>query len=64
MGILHNSPEKAAKHLELIWNNLNDWWNEEGLQNVRREFCNNYAHTPGKPLDRISQLLGDIVKLD
>ena len=43
VGILHDSPEAAAKHINELWNNLDIWWNMPELQSIRSEFCSKYV---------------------
>ncbi len=43
VGILHNSPEEAAAHVINIWDHINDWWNNNDRQIVRRRFMLKYA---------------------
>lgn len=43
VGILHSTPESAAKLLNSIGNNVDQWWNDSSLQAVRKDFCHQYA---------------------
>ena len=45
VGIFHDSPEAAAKFLNKIETNIEEWWNEPKLQLIRREFCDEYVKT-------------------
>lgn len=38
--ILHDGPVSAADHINEIFDNVNKWWNDESLQNVRMQFIN------------------------
>ena len=54
IGILFDSPEAAAKHINELWNNIDIWWNAPELQTIRREFCNKYMYTTNNK-DRVLQ---------
>ena len=43
VGILFDSSEEAAKHINLTWNNISAWWEAKELQRARLDFCNKYA---------------------
>lgn len=45
VGILHDTPESAAAHVNAIGDHVGDWWEQEQLQGVRREFCRRFART-------------------
>ena len=50
VGILFDSSEEAAKHINLTWNNISAWWEAKELQRVRLDFCNKYALTSNDSL--------------
>lgn len=41
--ILHFSPESAAKHIEQVWENIDDWWLSKHVQENINNFCLKYA---------------------
>ena len=45
VGILHNTPESAAMHINKVWNKVDSWWTKQDTQNVRIKFCDQYAKT-------------------
>jgi putative transferase (TIGR04331 family) len=45
VGIFHESPEAAAKFLNKIEPDIEEWWKESKLQLIRREFCDEYVKT-------------------
>ena len=45
VGIFHDSPEAAAKFLNKIETNIEEWWKGPKLQLIRREFCDKYVNT-------------------
>jgi len=60
VGILHETPESAAKQMTLVWNDVSSWWESQEVQSVRKEFCGRYAHIPEKPLDVMAKLFSEI----
>ncbi len=46
VGIFHESAEKAASHISSIWYDIPTWWQSEGVQSARQDFCDRYAATP------------------
>jgi putative transferase (TIGR04331 family) len=38
VGIFHETPESDAKQLLEVWDNIQNWWNDDSLQNVRENF--------------------------
>lgn len=61
VGIFHESPESAARHMNAVWYDLASWWTSSEVQAVRFQFCNRYAHIPEKPLALISSIFKDVV---
>jgi len=53
VGIFHNTPEGAAKHMTNIWDNVDDWWFSDSVQNVRITFCNQFSKIPKDPLKEL-----------
>ena len=43
VGILHFSGVSLAKKLNEIQINIDKWWNDHSLVNVKKEFCHNYC---------------------
>ena len=44
-NIWFSNPIDAAKHINYIWDNPISWWNSQNIQNIRQQFCKNYAFT-------------------
>tara|TARA_E500000178_G_scaffold352651_1_gene416578 strand:+ start:680 stop:2488 length:1809 start_codon:yes stop_codon:yes gene_type:complete len=49
--IIHHEPVDASNHLNSIWNNIEEWWNDKKLQKSRLNFCEALAYTPKKKKD-------------
>jgi putative transferase (TIGR04331 family) len=45
VGILHDTPESAARFLNKIGADISEWWKDETLQEIRKVFCQSYAHS-------------------
>ena len=43
VGILHTHPLSAAEHVKQIYPDVENWWNQSEVQEVRQEFIYNYA---------------------
>lgn len=55
--ILFYSPEDAAKHLNLVYDDLEKWWNDPFTQQIKKEFCEGYIRTDSNWLDKWCDLL-------
>lgn len=60
VGIFHETPESAARHMAQIWDNVDAWWQSESIQQVRREFCACYSHFPERPLERMEKIFREV----
>ena len=61
VGIFHESPESAAKHVNRIWDNINAWWETPELQAVLQRFAKRYCFQPGDLLDRVEAALRETI---
>jgi len=59
VGIFHETPESAAKHLTSIWHDVFAWWNSEPVQRARVNFCARYSRQAENSLDILEKLLKD-----
>jgi putative transferase (TIGR04331 family) len=57
VGMFHESPETAAKHINLIWDDVNGWWNSDKVRSARRNLCLKFAKRPGNILPDIELIL-------
>jgi len=57
--IVHLSPEHAAKHVNAVWNSIDDWWFSQKVQDARVQFCSRYARESGSPIRELKQILVD-----
>ena len=45
VGVLFDNPEAAAKAANMVYNDVETWWNAPERQNARRMFCTRFAKT-------------------
>ena len=56
-GILADTPEQAALLVVRYWDNIDEWWESEQVQNARRLFCEQYARVEKHPVRTMKRLL-------
>ena len=56
-GIIHFTPESAAKKVNEIWDDVENWWKSPKIQNARKEFIFYYARTSDTPIRDLKRLL-------
>lgn len=49
-GIVHFSAKSVADKINEIWNNIDDWWLQDNVQNIKNEFCEIYSKNSKKPI--------------
>lgn len=50
VGILYYSPQDAAKAVNVVYDDIESWWNEPSRQDARQFFCNRFAKTSADPV--------------
>lgn len=60
VGIFHETPDSAARQMAAVWHDVPGWWQSAGVQAVRQEFCERYAHLPEQPLEVMAKLFLNI----
>jgi putative transferase (TIGR04331 family) len=61
VGILHKTPQSAVSHVALIWDDVDQWWKSNEVQDVLARFSMNYCDTTGNLLDRVENVLNDTI---
>ena len=61
VGVFHESPDSAAKHVNSIWGNVNAWWQSPELQEVLERFSKRYCYKPGDLLNRVEAALRETI---
>ena len=62
VGVLHETPESAARHIELIWDDLDGWWSNIKVKNAVQQFCARFAYISPNITDIIHKEILDIVR--
>ena len=57
VGILADTPEQAGKFTTTHWDNLNEWWESNKVQDARKVFCKQYARAERNPVKTMKHLL-------
>jgi putative transferase (TIGR04331 family) len=60
VGIFHDTPGSAARHVATIWDDVDAWWKSPELQKVLKNFKERYCHTD-KMLDRLEATLRSVM---
>lgn len=61
VGIFHESPESAAQHINMIWEDVDFWWESNAVQEALEFFKKRYSHLPDNLLDRVEVALQDTI---
>jgi putative transferase (TIGR04331 family) len=56
-GIVFNSFEKAANHINIHWEDIDSWWLSSNVQRTRLEFCKQYSRVIKNPISSFKKLL-------
>lgn len=52
-NIYFDSPEAAARHVNVIWEDVEAWWNSKKVKNAVKIFSETYAYTGIAPLEEL-----------
>ena len=55
--IYHENYLTASKHLNEIWDNIDDWWYSKNVQEARAHFCEKYANSSPDCFSKLQSLL-------
>ena len=56
-GILHLSSKSAANKINEIWNDVDNWWKQNLVQQARKSFCNSFAKDCIDPVKSMISIL-------
>ncbi len=56
-GIFHKTPYSAAQKMIEVWNNVDDWWMSENVQNARQIFCEKYSKEIKHPVSELKSAI-------
>jgi putative transferase (TIGR04331 family) len=60
VGLLHESPQAAAMHIDRIWTDTNRWWNQGDVQAVVKQYLARFGRKSDHPLREIRKTLKTI----
>jgi putative transferase (TIGR04331 family) len=52
---------EATKHINSIWSNIDNWWNDKRTQEARINFCENYAKINNDKINLIKKIITEQV---
>ena len=55
--IIHFTPESIAHKINEIWDDIDGWWMQKNVQDLRRQFCNRYAKESQNPIHELKTIL-------
>lgn len=61
VGIFHETPESAARHVAAIWDDVDAWWTSSVVQKELERFKAHYCDQPEVLLDRIEHALREVM---
>lgn len=59
VGIFHDNPKSAAKHINHIWENVDEWWNSTEVIEAIENFKNNYNIKSNYLVQSIAKIIKD-----
>ena len=57
VGVFHDNPKSAAKHINHIWENVDEWWNSIEVKEAISNFNNNYNKKSYNLIQNITKIL-------
>lgn len=64
VGIFHENPISAARHVAAIWDNVDLWWTSQAVQEVLERFKKRYSYRPHNLLDRVEGALREVMAVE
>jgi putative transferase (TIGR04331 family) len=61
VGIFHETPESAARHVAAIWDDVDVWWNSAEVRDVLDRFRKRYCHLPDDLLCHVENALRAVI---
>lgn len=61
VGIFHGTPESAARHVTVIWEDVDAWWRSTEVREVLERFKSHYCNLPDNLLERVESTLSEVV---
>jgi len=57
VGIIHDTPESAARHIATHWDKMELWWNKNEVRMARNKFCSKYSKIVENPIATLKKIL-------
>ena len=57
--VIHSNSISASNHLNLLGNNIDDWWYSDNVQKVRLNFISKYANIEKRPINFLKKIILD-----
>lgn len=57
VGIIHDDIDSLLRHLDLVWDNVDEWWFSKIVQLKIREFCEIYSKSVSHPIKMLNEVL-------
>jgi putative transferase (TIGR04331 family) len=61
VGVLHETSESAANHVNTIWLDVNAWWQRDDVQEAVNLFKSQYSHKPKSLTNRVEAAIHDAI---
>lgn len=61
VGVFHENPQSAARHLATVWDDIDLWWKDPAVQEVLERFKARYSFLPDDLPERLEKTLREIV---
>jgi putative transferase (TIGR04331 family) len=58
-GIVHFSAESVANKVNEVWEDIDGWWGQAKIQEVRKQFCGRYARKTEIPVRELRKIFTD-----
>lgn len=62
VGIFHQTPQSAARHVAAVWDDVGTWWNGKNVRREVERFSERFGRCSGPLLGRIEQSFHDALK--
>lgn len=62
VGIIHLTPESAAKKVNEVWDKIDEWWWCDKVQEAIKEFSEKYARKSNTPAKDLRSILLEVTK--
>jgi putative transferase (TIGR04331 family) len=59
VGIFHETPESAAEHVNVVWDDVDAWWASSDVQEVVASFTKQYCKRPNDIVSLLESSLRD-----